>query len=135
MDQFDVNIIDPNTDTFRDATEAEVTLIKNKRREDAKPKVVTTIYGILEPTHNKKTADQLFTNQFKLIGTGAKGPVTRGAVCDHKPATEIDKYLNEPPLHMVLPENTNKNIRCLTLAIELMKHDLLYMYPVYKPKK
>lgn len=130
----DIHVIDPLTDTFRNATDAEVNLIKSKRREDQKPKTVETVYGILEPTHNKKAPAQLFTNQFKLIGTGTPGPISRGAVCDPKPATEIRKYLAAPPLNLVESDSSNKNTLCLKLAIELMKHDLLYIYPIYKPK-
>jgi hypothetical protein len=132
--KLDISLIDPLTDNFRDASEAELNLIKSKRRTDLKPKTVETVYGILEPTHNKKAPSQLFTNQFKLIGTGAKGPISRGAVCDPKPATEIKKYLLMPPLNIVPPEEDNKNTLCFKLAIELMKHNLMFLYPEYKPK-
>ena len=132
--KLDVSLIDPLTDNFRDASEAELTLLKSKRRADLKPKTVETVHGILEPTHNKKAPAQLFTNQFKLIGTGAKGPISRGAVCDPKPASEIKKYLLTPPLNIVPPEEDNKNTLCFKLAIELMKHNLMFIYPEYKPK-
>ena len=131
--KLDISLIDPLTDTFRDASDVEIKLIKNKRREDLKPKTVDSIYGILEPTHNKKAPAQLFTNQFKLIGTGAKGPISRGAVCEPKPALEIRKYLTTAPLNLNPPEEDNKNILCLKLAIELMKHKLMFIYPEYKP--
>ena len=132
--KLDISLIDPLTDIFRDASESELTLIKSKRRADLKPKTVETVHGILEPTHNKKAPAQLFTNQFKLIGTGAKGPISRGAVCDPKPASEIKKYLLTPPLNIVPPEEDNKNTLCFKLAIALMKHDLMFIYPEYKPK-
>jgi len=132
--KLDISLIDLLTDNFRDASEAELNLIKSKRRTDLKPKTVETVYGILEPIHNKKAPSQLFTNQFKLIGTGAKGPISRGAVCDPKPATEIKKYLLMPPLNIVPPEEDNKNTLCFKLAIELIKHNLMFLYPEYKPK-
>jgi len=131
--KLDISLIDPITDSFRDASDAEINLIKSKRRDDVKPKTVDTIYGILEPTHNKKAPAQLFTNQFKLIGTGAKGPISRGAVCEPKPASEIRKYLTTAPLSLVPPEEDNKNTLCLKLAIELMKNKLMFIYPEYKP--
>lgn len=131
--KLDISLVDPLTDTFRDASDAEIKLIKSKRREDLKPKTVDSIYGILEPTHNKKAPTQLFTNQFKLIGTGAKGPISRGAVCEPKPALEIRKYLTTAPLNLVPPEEDNKNTLCLKLAIELMKNKLMFIYPEYKP--
>jgi len=131
--QLDIVLIDPLTNAFRDATDAEKNLITSKRKHYPRPTTVNSIYGIIEPTHNKKAPAQLFTNQFKLIGTGAKGPVTRGAICDSKPRTEIEKYLVTSPLNVVPPPEINKVDVCKTLVIELMKHDLMFMYPEYKP--
>jgi hypothetical protein len=129
---FNVTIYEPQTGNFRDANQKELDSIKSKRKTDMKPEKVNTVYGILEPIHNKKDPAQLFTNQFKLIGNGTPGPVSKGAVCEPKSATEIKKYLNYvTPLLSV--DGANKNALCIRLAIELMKKKWLFIYPEYKP--
>jgi hypothetical protein len=118
---------------WREASELETTSIKNQRVHIKKPSNPTSLVGIMEPTNVKKDPSQPYRNQLKLLGTGPKGAITKGAVCTTKTSETLKTYLTE--LNVESAKNNTKDQLCFTLALELLKNDRLFMYPEYKSLK
>jgi hypothetical protein len=118
--------------TFREATDAELTVIKSSRTNVPKPKVVDTLYGIVEPTQFKKLPNDPLYNQLKLIGTDPKVTSTKGAACNTKTKTEIESYLKTIDPAAKTTDKVKEQL-CFSLAIELLKKNRLFTYPEWKP--
>jgi hypothetical protein len=136
VDIFDVNkfvVVLRDGATFREASDAEISTIKNKRVAQPRPKSSTQLFGLMEPTIFKKQPNEPITNQLKLIGTDPKTPITKGAACNTKTKGEIEGFLKAVGVDTNSYDAKIKEQMCFTLAIELLKQNRMFMYPEWKP--
>ena len=83
----------------------------------------------MSPQQFSKDKTSPFINKFKLATN-----VGKGAVCTTKKKPELKSILLEINSSLKVPDTLNKDQYCYSIALEMMKKNLVLYYPEWKPK-
>ena len=111
--------------SYKEAKKELDNLMKNRVKwENTKD-----LYGIMSPQQFSKDKSSPFINKFKIT-TG----VGKGAVCTTKKKPELLNVLLQVNPSINVSDTINKDQFCFTIALEMMKKNLVLFYPEWKPK-